>query len=132
MIIRRLGGFMRTQIMVLAALFVLGGVFPAWGSLPAEPAQPAKEIEPPSLNAPRPKPATPPLPSRGQLLYENHCMACHESIVHIRTQQQARSLPALREKVMHWAAYMQLRWGKEEVEDVVGHLNSHYYKFESR
>ena len=123
---------MRTQIMVFAALLVLGGAFPAWGSLPAEPAQPVQEIETPSVNKSRPKPATPPLPSRGQLLYENHCMACHESVVHIRTQQQARSLPELRAKVLHWAAYMQLRWGKEDVEDVVSHLDRQYYKFKFR
>jgi len=123
---------MRTQIMVFAALLVLGSAFPAWGSLPAEPAQPAQEIETPPVNSPRPKLGTPPLPSRGQLLYENHCMACHESVVHVRTQQQARSLPALREQVMHWATYMQLRWGKEEVEEVAGHLNRQYYRFESR
>lgn len=123
---------MRTQIMVFAALFVLGGVFPAWGSLPDEPTQPAGEIESPSLEGARQKAVKPPVPSRGQLLYENHCMACHKSMVHIRAQQQARSLPALRAQVVRWAAYMQLRWGKEEVEDVVNHLNHLYYRFESR
>jgi len=130
--IRQLEGLMRTQTMVFTALFVLGNALPAWGSLPAEPAQPAPDSETPSMNEARPKPVTLPAPSRGQLLYENHCMACHESVVHIRTQQQARSLPALRVKVLHWAAYMQLRWGKEEVEDVVSHLDRQYYKFESR
>jgi hypothetical protein len=118
--------------MVFAALLVLGGSFPAKGSPHAEPVQPAAEIEPPSMNEPRQKVVKPPVLSRGQLLYENHCMSCHESVVHIRTQQQVRSLSALRERVQHWATYMQLRWGREEVEEVVGHLNSQYYKFESR
>lgn len=123
---------MRTRIMVFATLLVLGGVFPAWGVPRAEPAPPAAEIETPSLDQPGQKAVKPPVPSRGQLLYENHCMACHESVVHIRTRQQARSLPALRAQVQHWVTYMQLRWGKEEIEEVVGHLNSQYYKFESR
>jgi hypothetical protein len=132
MSIRQTGGFMRTQIMVFSALLVQGGVFPAWGIQSAEPAQPAAAIETPSTNEPKQKAVTPPVPARGQLLYENHCMVCHESIVHIRTQQQATSLSAVRAQVMQWATYMQLQWGKEEIEDVVGHLNRQYYKFESR
>jgi len=123
---------MRTRIMAFAALLVLGGVSPAWGIQHAEPAQPVEKIETPSMNEPRQKPVKPPVPSRGQLLYENHCMVCHESVVHIRTQQQARSRSALRAQVVHWVAYTQLHWSKEEVEDVVDHLDSQYYKFESR
>jgi mono/diheme cytochrome c family protein len=132
MTIRQLEGFMRTQIMVFAALVAMGGVFPAWGSPRAEPAQPAEEIQTPSMEEPRQQAIEPPVPSRGQLLYENHCMACHESVVHIRTQQQVQSLSALRAQVLRWTAYMQLRWGKEEVEDVVDYLGRQYYKFESR
>jgi hypothetical protein len=130
--IQRLEFFMRTQIMVFAALLALGGVFPAWGSPRAELTQPAGETEAPSMVEPGQQAIKPPVPSRGQLLYENHCMSCHESVVHIRTRQDAKSLPQLRTRVQNWADYMQLRWGKEEVEDVVDHLNSQYYKFESR
>ena len=118
--------------MFFAALLVLGGTLPAWGVPRAEPVPPAAEIEPPATDEPGQKEVKPPVPSRGQLLYENHCMACHESVVHIRTRQQARTLPALRTQVQHWARYMQLRWGDEEIEEVVDHLNSQYYKFESR
>jgi hypothetical protein len=89
-------------------------------------------IEPPSANEPRQEPVKPPLPSRGQLLYENHCMVCHASIVHIRTRQQATSLSALRAQVVRWAASMQLHWSTEDIEDVVGHLDRQYYRFDSR
>ncbi len=125
---------MRTRIMVFATLLVLGGVFPAWANPRTEPAQPVEETEPPSLIQPAPgqKAIKLPVPSRGQLLYENHCMACHESVVHIRTRPQAQSLSALRAQVLHWVAYMQLRWDTEEIEEVVDHLNRHYYQFESR
>jgi len=34
--------------------------------------------------------------------------------------------------VRHWTDYLQLQWGQDEIEDVVMHLNSHYYRFESR
>jgi hypothetical protein len=132
MVIQRLEFFMRTRIIIHAALLSLGYVVTAWGSPRAELTQPAGATEAPSMAEPGQQAIKPPVPSRGQLLYENHCMACHESVVHIRTRQQARSLSALRAQVLRWTAYMQLRWGKEEVEDVVAHLNSQYYKFESR
>ena len=38
-------------------------------------------------------------PERGRLLYENHCRSCHESNVHIRQTQAAKSLsPSLSPK----------------------------------
>jgi hypothetical protein len=66
------------------------------------------------------------------MLYENHCMICHESLVHVRSQQQVRSQPQLRAKVLHWADYLQLHWGGEEVEEVVRYLDRQYYQFERR
>lgn len=69
---------------------------------------------------------------RGQLLYENHCMVCHESVVHIRSKQSARSLEDLHARVVHWARYMKLPWSEEEVSDVTRFLESRYYKFESQ
>jgi mono/diheme cytochrome c family protein len=114
------------------AVLVLGGVLPAWGSLPDESIQPAAAIVSPSTDEPRQRPIKSSVPSRGQLLYENHCMACHESIVHIRTQQQVQSLPELQAQVGRWAEYLQLRWSKEEVEDVVDYLDRQYYQFASR
>lgn len=122
---------MRTRIMVHAALLALGFVLPAWASPRFLPA-PVPELEAPAVNESRQMPVMPPPPARGQMLYENHCMSCHESVVHIRSRQEAKSLPQLRAKVLHWADYLQMPWGKEEVEDVVKHLDSHYYRFERR
>jgi hypothetical protein len=76
------------------------------------------------------KPALTATPSRGQLLYENHCMGCHESVIHIRTRQQVKSLPALRAEVARWATNARLPWGKEDVEEVVRHLNDRHYQFQ--
>jgi hypothetical protein len=125
---------MRTRVMICATLLALAGTLPVWASSSPQPMPPIQEqaIESPSMNAPRQKPVKPEAPSRGQLLYENHCMVCHESVVHIRSQQHVQSLPALQSQVLHWAAYMKLRWGKEETEEVVSHLNDRYYKFGSR
>lgn len=123
---------MRTRIMMYAALLSLGLVNTAWASPGARPASPAAEREAPLANAAQQKSVAPPVPLRGQMLYENHCLSCHESIVHIRGKQRTRSLAELRGTVTHWASYLRLRWDKEEVEDVVNYLNNHYYKFESR
>jgi len=123
---------MRTKIIVYAALLSLGFVITAWASPSPLPVSPAQENEMPPMSETRQKPLTPPVPLRGQMLYENHCMSCHESVVHIRGNHRTRSLAELRGRVLHWANALHLRWGKEEVEEVVAHLNAHYYKFESR
>ena len=123
---------MRTKIMLYAALLLLGFSVPVWASPGSLPVPPARESDIPLMNESRQKPVTPPVPTRGQMLYENHCMACHESVVFIRDKQRIQSLKALRGKVSHWASYLHVGWGKDEVEEVVSHLNSQYYKFESR
>jgi hypothetical protein len=119
--------------MIYAVLLSLGGVLPAGAHSRILPVAPAQEMDTPSsLNRPLQKPVTLPAPPRGQLLYENHCLSCHESVVHIRAGRRAKSLPEIRAWVMHWSGYLQLRWSREEVDDVVNHLNDHYYTFTSR
>lgn len=67
---------------------------------------------------------------RGRLLYENHCMSCHESVVHIREHRKAANPPALRAAIRRWVAELKLTWQEAEVEDVYKHLNNRYYKFQ--
>lgn len=123
---------MRIQIIVHAALLSLGLGLPAWASPRIPPPAPVPEMETPAGGESRHRPVMPPAAPRGQMLYENHCMSCHESVVHIRERQQAESLPQLRARVLYWADYLQMRWGREEVEEVVKHLDSQYYRFERR
>lgn len=33
---------------------------------------------------------------------------------------------------MQWAEYSKLRWGREEIDDVVNYLDTEYYKFGAR
>ena len=40
---------------------------------------------------------------RGQALYENHCMSCHEATVHTREAHRATSLADLRRWVATWS-----------------------------
>lgn len=122
---------MQAKILVYAALLALGFVIPVWASPRTLTVPPVQVLDAPAINKPRQKPITLPVPPRGQMLYENHCMSCHESIVHVRGNHRSQSLEALRRWVSHWASYLHLRWGQEEVEEVVIHLNNHYYKFKS-
>lgn len=123
---------MRTKITVCVALLLLGAVLTAWASPSPLLVPPVQKIDVPVLLEPQQNPVPLPVPSRGQMLYENHCKACHESVVFIRDKRRIQTLEALRGKVFHWANYLQLRWSKEEVEEVVSHLNSQYYRFEAR
>lgn len=78
------------------------------------------------------EPRTIPAASRGQLFYENHCLACHESVVHIRERHKVRTMDDLRAWVVLWAEELNLNWGPSEVEEVMRHLNRRYYHFDER
>ena len=69
---------------------------------------------------------------RGRLLYENHCLSCHESVVHVRDERQAKSLGEIYWQTTRWAIAQKLEWHYEDVRDVAQHLNSQFYKFNPR
>lgn len=68
-------------------------------------------------------------PSRGELLYLNHCLTCHASNIHIRKQQHAKNINAIRNEVSRWSKHMQLKWSAYEIESVVDYLNTRYYQY---
>jgi len=70
-----------------------------------------------------------PLQPRGEMLYTNHCLSCHESIVHVREIRSAKNLDALRGAVTRWSQELDLKWSSHEVEDVVLYLNLRYYHY---
>ena len=67
---------------------------------------------------------------RGLCLYQNHCLTCHESVVHIREARKANSLTALRQEIYRWSKVLDLGWSDQEVNDVLEHLNARYYRFD--
>ncbi len=67
---------------------------------------------------------------RGQMLYENHCLECHESKVHIRKQSKVRSLKNLEQEVNRWGQELDLAWRNKEIEDISRYLNHTFYKFD--
>lgn len=66
---------------------------------------------------------------RGQLLYENHCTACHESSIHIRERRQVDSAVALRSQVVRWTELLELPWTVAEIDDVSRYLDRRFYRF---
>jgi hypothetical protein len=68
-------------------------------------------------------------PERGRLLYENPCRSCHESNVHIRQTQAAKSLKAVRTEVVRWQGVLTLQWNGEDVGDVAEYLNAAWYHY---
>lgn len=67
--------------------------------------------------------------ARGRMLYENHCGACHASVVHVREQRKARNPAELRAFIQRWAGELKLGWREDEIGDVQLYLNNLYYKF---
>lgn len=68
-------------------------------------------------------------PTRGRLLYETHCIACHNSQVHWRDQRLARDWPGLVEQVRNWQARANLFWGESDIVEVARHLNDTIYRY---
>ena len=68
-------------------------------------------------------------PLRGMELYSNHCTVCHTSQAHIRENRKGKSLVEVEAWIRRWANELQLNWGDEEVQAVLQHLNTHYYKY---
>ena len=60
-------------------------------------------------------PQAPPPPSRGQLLYANHCQACHTVQLHWRDRKQATDWRSLKEQVRRWQAAGQLDWSEADI-----------------
>lgn len=66
---------------------------------------------------------------RGEMLYQNHCVACHTTQVHWRDQRLAKDWPSLRAQVRRWERNTGLTWSEEDVEAVSQYLNQLYYQF---
>lgn len=116
--------FLIAIVLLALGFAVMALTNPDVRQVPATPDD-AAEPAPPAPQAVVPSPGP-----RGQQLYENHCMGCHESLVHIRSTQSARSYGDLHERVAHWARYLKLPWSAEEVGDVARYLEGAYYRFE--
>lgn len=75
------------------------------------------------------QPELQPPPTRGRLLYANHCIECHNSQVHWRARQDARDWMTLRAEVHRWQAAASLGWSDADIDEVTRHLNDTIYHF---
>lgn len=66
---------------------------------------------------------------RGKALYENHCIKCHESTLHLRENRRSKTVEDVRSQVVRWSQELGLGWGYEEIEDVRRYLSSTFYNF---
>lgn len=95
----------------------------------ATPGNPTSPADKPSLDSkPEKQPPAQAIP-RGQLLYQNHCMVCHESNVHIRDRKKASNLADITMWVSKWSGYRKLDWSSEDIRAVRDYLNQTYYHF---
>lgn len=67
--------------------------------------------------------------TRGALLYQNHCSACHSEQMHWREQRRARDWNSLRELVRHWQGEARLDWSTQDIDAVTRHLNDTIYRY---
>lgn len=67
-------------------------------------------------------------PSRGELLYTTHCIACHTTRVHWRDRRMVIDYPGLVAQVARWQANTGLGWSSEEILDVARYLDATVYR----
>ena len=70
-----------------------------------------------------------PPPSRGALLYDTHCIECHNAQVHWRDRRQARDWATLKAEVYRWQAAARLAWTEADLDAVTDYLNDTVYRF---
>lgn len=67
--------------------------------------------------------------TRGELLYETHCVACHNAQVHWRDKELAKDWGSIKAEVSRWQTFSGLRWSDADVEAVARYLNTLYYHY---
>jgi mono/diheme cytochrome c family protein len=70
-----------------------------------------------------------PSPTRGQLLYSTHCIACHSSQMHWREKKLATDWESLKAQVRRWQATADLRWTEGDIAEVARYLNQTIYRY---
>lgn len=66
--------------------------------------------------------------SRGQLLYDTHCLACHSEKLHWRDGRLVKDWPTLKDQVRRFQAVANLAWSDEDITEVASYLNRSIYR----
>lgn len=70
-----------------------------------------------------------PLMSRGEMLYRNHCIECHNQQIHWRDARVAKDLDGIEREVKRWQDAIGVHWTDDEINEVSGYLNRTYYLY---
>ena len=65
---------------------------------------------------------------RGRLLYETHCISCHDTRVHKRDSKIATNHDEIRAQVLRWQSNTFLRWSTGDIDAVTTYLARTFYK----
>jgi mono/diheme cytochrome c family protein len=67
--------------------------------------------------------------TRGQMLYDTHCIACHNAQVHWRDTKLAADWDGLKEQVRRWQIRAGLGWTEADIVEVARYLNNTFYRY---
>jgi len=67
--------------------------------------------------------------SRGELLYNTNCVACHNEKMHWRGRKLVNDWDSLEEQVRRWQRASSLGWRDQDVMEVARYLNDRFYGF---
>ena len=67
--------------------------------------------------------------TRGELLYNTHCAACHTTQMHWRNDRKALDWESLRFQVRRWQGNAGLVWNDADITEVSRYLNDTIYKY---
>jgi mono/diheme cytochrome c family protein len=67
--------------------------------------------------------------TRGELLYDTHCVACHTAQIHWRNDRLAVDWDSLKFQVRRWQGNTGLAWSEADIVDVSRYLNETIYQY---
>jgi mono/diheme cytochrome c family protein len=67
-------------------------------------------------------------PTRGQMLYDTHCVTCHTVQMHWRKASVVRSWQDLQDQVTRWQSSARLGWSQDDITQVARYLNDTFYR----
>lgn len=70
-----------------------------------------------------------PAQSRGELLYNANCVACHNEKMHWRGRKLVNDWDSLEEQVRRWQQASSLGWRDQDIMEVSRYLNDRFYGF---
>lgn len=67
--------------------------------------------------------------SRGEMLYRNFCIECHNQQIHWRDARIAKDLNGIEREVKRWQSAIGAGWNNEDINEVSRYLNRTYYLY---